>query len=50
MKQIGIDEATIGQIHQTMQDGSLTCRGLTRAYLARIKTYDQKGPKLNATV
>ena len=33
-----------------MREGSLTCRALVEAYLARIDAYDQKGPKLNAII
>ncbi len=50
MKQFGIEEATIGQVHQAMKDGNLTCRELTEAYLARIEVYEKKTPKLNVVV
>ena len=50
MKPFVIDEATIAQVHQSMQDGTLTCRGLVEEYLARIETYDRKGSRLNAII
>jgi amidase len=33
-------ELSIEQAHDALADGSLTCEGLTRGYLARIATYD----------
>jgi amidase len=50
MKPFIIEEATIAQVHQSMQAGTLTCRRLVEEYLARIKAYDQQGPKLNAVI
>src|ERR1700693_1691199 len=41
-------EASISDIHQAMQAGSLTCRSLTQQYLDRIQAYDKQGPALNA--
>jgi amidase len=41
-------DATIDGIHAAMKSGSLSCVGLVESYLARIKAYDQAGPKLNA--
>src|SRR3984957_6452351 len=40
--------ATIDGIHAAMASGQLTCTRLVQAYLDRIATYDQAGPKLNA--
>jgi amidase len=50
MKPFVIEETTIAQVHQGMQDGTLTCRKLVEEYLARIEAYDQHGPKLNAVI
>lgn len=50
MKPFVIEEATIAEVHQAMQDGVLTCRQLVEGYLARMEAYDQKGPKLNAVI
>jgi Asp-tRNA(Asn)/Glu-tRNA(Gln) amidotransferase A subunit family amidase len=47
-KSFDVMEASIGKIHQAMQAGTLTCRGLVQQYLDRIEAYDQKGPSLNA--
>jgi amidase len=40
-------ETTIGQVHEAMQSGRLTCRQLVQGYLDRIAAYDQTGPRLN---
>jgi amidase len=50
MKPFVVEEATIAQVHQNMQEGTLTCRMLVEEYLARIEAYDQKKPKLNAVI
>ncbi len=44
-----IEETTIAEIHQAIEDGSLTCRQLVEHYLKRIKKYDQP-TKINAIV
>jgi Asp-tRNA(Asn)/Glu-tRNA(Gln) amidotransferase A subunit family amidase len=41
-------EASVGSIHQAMQAGQLSCRGLAQQYLDRIQAYDKQGPALNA--
>ncbi|NLB50587.1 MAG: amidase [Clostridiaceae bacterium] len=50
MSQIELMEMTIGQIHQAMLSGQLSCRELTAGYLARIEAYDQTGPALNSII
>src|SRR5215467_1062838 len=45
-----IEETTIGQIHDAMKGGRLTCHALVDAYLKRIEAYDKNGPALNAIV
>ena len=45
-----VEEATIGQIHEAMKSGRLTCRALADTYLRRIHAYDKNGPGLNAIV
>jgi amidase len=45
-----VEEATIGQVHEAMRDGRLTCRGLVDAYLRRINAYDKNGPAINSIV
>ena len=45
---VSIDELTIDQVHAAYKSGTYTCRHLVEAYLERIKSLDQVGPKLNA--
>ncbi len=45
-----VEEATIAEIHVAMLEGTLTARELVDAYLARIDSYDRKGPALNAII
>ncbi|MGE4063589.1 MAG: amidase [Rhodospirillaceae bacterium] len=45
-----LEEATIASVHAAFDRGTLTCRALVEAYLARIDALDQRGPKLNAVV
>jgi amidase len=45
-----IEEATIGQLHAAMKNGSLTCRGLVQHYLDRIAKHDKQGARLNAII
>lgn len=46
----GIQEATIAEIHQAMEDGRLTAQRLVESYLARIDAYDKQGPALNSII
>src|ERR1700720_869555 len=41
-------EASITDIHQAMQAGTLTCHSLVQQYLDRIEAYDKQGPAVNA--
>src|SRR5688572_14198855 len=43
-------EATITDLQRGMSERRFTALDLTRAYLARIAAYDQKGPTLNSMV
>jgi len=45
-----VTEATIAQLQEAIQKGTVTSRGLVEAYLARIQAYDTQGPKLNAII
>src|SRR5579871_3631744 len=45
-----IEEATIGGIQEAFAAGTITCRALVDGYLARIDTYDKRGPALNSIV
>jgi amidase len=43
-------EKSILELQELQSAGKLTSRALVEAYMARIKAYDQNGPKLNAIV
>lgn len=45
-----LEEATINDLQQKMQSGTLTSAGITQLYLDRIKAIDAAGPKLNAVI
>ena len=45
-----MEESTIAGIHAAFASGTLTCRQLVTAYLARIEAYDDDGPALNAVL
>jgi amidase len=44
------EEATIAELQAAMAAGSLTSRGLTRAYLRRIRQIDLSGIQLNSVI
>src|SRR4051812_2527463 len=35
-----LEEATIADIHEAIQSGEITCKGLVQAYMDRVKTYN----------
>jgi amidase len=41
-------EASITDIHEAMQAGTLTCHSVVQQYLDRIEAYDKQGPAVNA--
>lgn len=45
-----LEEATIDDLQQKMQAGTLTSAVITQLYLNRIKSIDAAGPKLNAVI
>lgn len=45
-----VEEATIADIHQAMEEGRLTAEELVRSYLDRIEAYDRRGPYLNSII
>jgi Asp-tRNA(Asn)/Glu-tRNA(Gln) amidotransferase A subunit family amidase len=47
-KPFNVMEASITEIHQAMQAGTLSCHSLVQQYLDRIAAYDKQGPALNA--
>ncbi|MCJ8165910.1 amidase family protein [Pontibacter sp. E15-1] len=48
-KPFDVEEATIAEIHQALQEGACSCEKLVTTYLNRIKSYD-KPTKLNAII
>lgn len=45
-----LNEITIDQLQQKMQQGEFTSRSITELYLKRIDAMDKKGPALNAVI
>ena len=45
-----VQETSVAQIHAGFRDGTLSCRALVSAYLARIDAYDKKGPAINSLI
>ena len=48
--QIEVAEATVRELQEAMSSGRATSVQITEAYLARIRAYDQTGPRLNAMI
>jgi len=48
--QLNLETATIPELNAAFKSGALTSESLTERYLARLKAYDQDGPKLNAVI
>ncbi len=48
--QVEVTGATIRQLQEAMVSGAASSVDITRAYLARIEAYDQRGPELNAMI
>jgi len=48
--EIKLEDATIAELQDAMTKGSLTSEKLVSLYLARIKAYDQQGPKLDTII
>ena len=47
---LGLSEATIADINEAFDAGTLSSEMLVERYLARIEAYDQAGPQLNAVL
>lgn len=47
---LGIEEATIAELHAAYSSGEHTTRQVVAAYLARIEAYDKRGPYLNSLI
>lgn len=48
--QIDVDKATVAEINEAFDAGTLTSEQLVQMYLARIAAYDNQGPKLHAVI
>lgn len=47
---IDLDTATIADINDAFDSGTLTSEKLVRMYLKRIETYDKRGPAINTVI
>lgn len=45
-----LDEATISQLQEWMQNGSFTSQSITQGYLDRISQFDKQGPAINSVI
>src|SRR3954453_19572278 len=45
---MNIEDASLAELRQALAERRITAEALTRAYLARIETYDRAGPDLNS--
>ncbi len=45
-----LNEITVDELQQKMQQGELTSRAITKKYLHRIAALDKKGPAINAVI
>lgn len=45
-----LNEVTIDELQQKMQNGALTSKAITELYLKRIDAIDKKGPALNSVI
>jgi len=45
-----LNEVTVNQLQDMMQNGKLSAKALAKMYLKRIKEIDKSGPKLNAVI
>jgi amidase len=45
-----LEDATLDALRKGMESGALTCRSITRHYLARVEALDRRGPRINAVI
>ncbi|HET9433236.1 MAG TPA: amidase family protein, partial [Chitinophagaceae bacterium] len=45
-----LDELTVDQLQQKMQNGNYTSKSITEMYLKRIEAIDKNGPSLNSVI
>jgi len=48
--QLGLEEATIDELHENYMNGTYTAKDVVEAYLERIEQYDQNGPEINSVI
>ncbi len=48
--QLGLEEATIAELHENYKKGTYTATDVVEAYLERIEQYDQSGPTINSVI
>jgi len=48
--QLGLEEATIEELHENYKKGTYTAKDVVEAYLDRIEQYDQNGPEINSVI
>ena len=48
--QIEVRGVTITELQEAMSSGAVTSAQITQAYLARIRAYDQAGPRINSMI
>jgi len=49
-KDVAFDDATVAELVQAMESGSLTAERLVQLCLQRIEAFDRQGPKLHAVI
>ena len=50
LREFDVMEKTITELQAAMESGAVTSRELVTLYLARIRAYDDDGPRLNAMI
>ena len=45
-----VSDASVATLQAAMQSGKTSSQALVRAYLARIKTLDKSGPRINSVI
>ena len=49
-EQLGLEEATISDLHKNYDLGNYTIQDVVEAYLERIENYDKNGPQINSII
>src|SRR5690554_7221901 len=48
--QLGLEEITITELHESYAKGIFTAKDVVEAYLERIDKYDKNGPNINSII